>query len=157
MVAKIKKRKLQWTASQSPQVVGYKLYWARGEKVSYDSPCAALGDVTEVLLPDDVEGFMPETGPVEFGLSAVDESGNESDLVTVSAPHQFNVPQAPGQLWIEGQKDDSSRDTKDTLQETESHVSLLERTIKGDDQYISADEKSSSPEAADPARMGNHF
>lgn len=156
-MAKIKKRKLQWTASQSPQVVGYKLYWAQGEEVGYDSPCAALGDVTEVLLPDDVEGFMPETGPVEFGLSAVDELGNESDLVTVSAPHQFNAPQAPGELWIEGQKDASSRDAGDALPETESHVSLLERTIKGGDQQKSADEKSSSAEAADPNGMGNHF
>jgi len=155
-VAKIKKRKLQWTASQSPQVVAYKLYWAQGETVSYECPCTTLGNVTEVVLPDDVESFKPETGPVEFGVTAVDELGNESDLVTVSAPHQFNAPQAPDDLWIEGQKDAVSEVSKGRLPETESHISLLEHTIKGADQAAAEDGDDGSTDSS-PNAVGSHF
>ena len=161
MVAKIKKRKLQWTASQSPQVVAYKLYWAQGEKVGYDSPCTTLGKVTEVVLPDDVKEFDPETGPVEFGVTAVDELGNESDLVTVSAPHQFNAPLAPGELWIEGLKekesDDSRPPKKESVTETETHISLLEHTIKGAGRRPGEDEKDVSSVESSPNVAGRHF
>lgn len=156
-MAKIKKRKLQWTASQSPQVVAYKLYWAQGEKVGYESPNASLGNVTEVVLPDDVEDFKPEAGPVEFGVTAVDELGNESDLVTVAAPHQFNAPQAPEELWIEGHKDPAPEPTIEKVPETESHISLLEHTIKGADQAAGENEKENAPAGNNPNAMGRHF
>jgi len=100
-VAKIKKRKLHWKASDSPQVVGYKLYWSEGEKVDYESQSATLGNVTQVLLPDDIAGFTPGKGPVEFGITAVDELGNESDMVTFAAAYQFNIPQAPQDVNME--------------------------------------------------------
>ena len=100
-MAKIKKRKLHWKASESPQVVGYKIYWSEGETVGYDSPSATLGNVTQVLLPDDIAGFSPVKGPVEFGITAVDELGNESDMVTFAALYQFNVPQAPQEVGME--------------------------------------------------------
>lgn len=167
MVAKIKKRKLQWTASQSPQVVAYKLYWAQGAEVSYDSPSAKLGKVTEVVLPDDVEGFVPDSGPVEFGVTAVDEMGNESDLVTITAPHQFNAPQAPGDIWIEGHQDAASKNTEENIPdakkpeekqpEAESHVSLLEHTIKGAEQQKAATEKESGKEAEGLNKLATHY
>jgi len=100
-MAKMKKRKLCWKASESQQVVGYRLYWAEGGEVGYNSPFAALGNVTEVVLPDDVNGFSHKGGPIEFGVAAVDELGNESDLATFKAPYQFNIPLAPEGLWIE--------------------------------------------------------
>jgi len=100
-MAKMKKRKLCWKASKSQQVVGYRLYWAESGEVGYDSPFAALGNVTEVVLPDDVKGFSHKDGPIEFGVAAVDELGNESDLATFQASYQFNIPLAPEGLWIE--------------------------------------------------------
>jgi hypothetical protein len=100
-VAKIKKRILHWKASESPQVVGYKIYWSEGDKVDYESPAANLGNVTQVLLPDDIAGFSPSKGPVEFGITAVDQQGNESDMITFAAAHQFNVPQAPQDVCME--------------------------------------------------------
>lgn len=157
MVAKIKKRKLQWVASQSPQVVAYKLYWAQGEKVSYESPCTTLGNVTEVVLPDDVEEFKLEPGPVEFGVTAVDELGNESDLVTVTAPHQFNAPQAPGDFWIEGQKDTAAEPSKESVPETETHISLLEHTIKGSDQHAGGTGQEASSSESSPNVVGRQF
>ena len=100
-MAKIKKRKLVWKPSTSAQVVGYKLYWSEGGKVDYQCPSAKLGNVNEVVLPDDVEGFDKVKGSVELGITAVDELGNESDLVILKTPYQFNVPQAPSEVWIE--------------------------------------------------------
>ena len=99
-MAKVKKRKLEWVASTSSQVVGYKLYWSENSKVSYDSQSIMLGNVTEVILPDDVESFKPKGGPIEFAITAVDELGNESDMITFMAPYQFNVPQAPEDLYM---------------------------------------------------------
>lgn len=100
-MARIKKRKLVWKSSNSPQVVGYKLYWSDSGPVDYDSACVKLGNVTEIVLPDAVEGFEKVKGPVELGITAMDELGNESDLVVLKTPYQFNVPKAPSELWIE--------------------------------------------------------
>ena len=100
-MAKIKKRRLRWTASDSAQVVGYKLYWSESSDVNYDSKCTTLGNITEIVLPDDVDSFKPEGGPIVFGITALDELGNESDMTTLVAPYQFNVPKAPDDLYLQ--------------------------------------------------------
>ena len=100
-MAKIKRRKLKWMASDSSQVVGYKLYWSENGAVEYDSQCAILGNVTEIILPDDVSSFTPNGGSIEFGITALDELGNESDMITLKAPYQFNVPRAPEDFYMQ--------------------------------------------------------
>ena len=100
-MAKMKKRKFRWEVSSSSQIVGYKLYWSEWGGVDYNSKCVELGNVSEVVLPDDVAAFTPANGPVESGLTAVDELGNESDMATVYAPYQFSVPEAPANLVLE--------------------------------------------------------
>ena len=64
-----------------------------------------LGNVTEIVLPDDVKSFTPHGGPIEFGVTAVDELGNESDMITLTAPYQFNVPKAPDDLYLQKLED----------------------------------------------------
>jgi hypothetical protein len=100
-MAKIKKRKLSWKPSTSRQVVGYKLYWVQGSGVGYDAPHVKLGNVTEVVLPDHVPDLRSYRGPLEFGLTAVDELGNESNMAVIAAPFQFSVPKPPSELKIE--------------------------------------------------------
>ena len=112
-MAKIKRRRLKWVASSSPQVVGYKLYWSQDGDLNYDSQWLMLGNVTEIVLPDDVKSFKPDGGPVEFGVTAVDELGNESDMVTLKAPYQFNVPKAPDDLYLQKLEDFSITDDRD--------------------------------------------
>jgi hypothetical protein len=73
--------------------------------VTYESPSAQLGNVTSVILPDDVSTFEAGNGPLEIGLTAIDELGNESDMIAVSAPYQFSVPEAPASLKIESVSD----------------------------------------------------
>jgi hypothetical protein len=101
-MAKIKKRKLSWKASPSAQTTGYKLYWARQGELGYDSACENLGPVTQVIIPDGLSAFTPRTGPFEFGIVAVDDSGNESDMATITVPFHFIAPEAPGEVQIEG-------------------------------------------------------
>ena len=100
-MAKMKKRKLCWEASGSPQVIGYRLYWAESGKVDYSSSHVTLGNVTEIVLPDDLDGFDLCGGCLVFGVSALDELGNESDIITLDVPYQFDAPERPGNLWIE--------------------------------------------------------
>ena len=103
-LAKIKKRKLSWNASASAQVVGYKLYWSEGDGVDYDSNFVKLGNVTEIVLPDDIKALAEINGPVEIGIAAIDEVGNESDLITLKLPYQLKIPQAPSDLRLDPQK-----------------------------------------------------
>ena len=100
-MAKIKRRRLKWVASNSSQVVGYKLYWSENGDLNYDSQWVMLGNVTEIVLPDDVDSFVPDGGPVVFCITALDEVGNESDMTTLVAPYQFNVPKAPDDFYLQ--------------------------------------------------------
>jgi hypothetical protein len=123
-LAKIKKRKLVWKPSNSPQVVGYKLYWSENGPVDYQSQSVKVGNITEIVLPDDVEGFDAVKGPVELGITAMDELGNESDLVTLKTPYQFNVPKAPSELWIETLQ--QYHTTLDKLDKLDNRVETVE-------------------------------
>ena len=100
-VAKVQKRKIHWNASNSPGVVGYKIYWAVGKGVNYDSDFAEVGNVTEVILPDEVPSFPIAAGNIELGVVAVDHIGNESDMTKLYAPFGFSAPDAPTGLTVE--------------------------------------------------------
>ena len=100
-MAKIKRRKLSWQASASPQTIGYKFYWSQEGPVDYGSNSQYLGQVTEIILPDQIPDFKPSTGALEIGLTAVDELGNESDIANLATPFHFMAPEAPTGLTLE--------------------------------------------------------
>ena len=100
-MAKVQKRKIHWNASNSPGVVGYKIYWTVGKGVNYDSNFAEVGNVTEVILPDEVPSFPIAVGNMELGVVAVDHIGNESDMTKLYAPFGFTAPDAPTGLTLE--------------------------------------------------------
>lgn len=77
-MARIKRRKLKWKASDSSQVIGYKLYWAKGGGVNYDSEFEFLGNVTEIILPDDVKSFPLVQETIEIGVTALNEIADKS-------------------------------------------------------------------------------
>jgi hypothetical protein len=104
-MAKVKKRRLLWEPSTSPNVIGYKLYWAQEGEVNYDSPCAMIGNVAEVVLPEQVPSFPIVKGSIELGITAINEVGNESDMLIVAAPFQFSVPDAPTSPGLEALKE----------------------------------------------------
>lgn len=96
-MAKIRKFKLAWNASDSDTVAGYKLYWSEGPTIGYDSQAIDVGNVTEIDLPDGVT--LPD-GPVLFGVTAIDKDGNESDMTVLTKPFQLHIPQAPARLSL---------------------------------------------------------
>jgi hypothetical protein len=100
-IVTVKKRKIHWNASNSPGVVGYKIYWVVGKGVNYDSDFAEVGKVTELILPDQVPSFPNVAGNLELGVVAVDHIGNESDMTKLYGPFSFSAPDAPTGLTIE--------------------------------------------------------
>jgi hypothetical protein len=86
--ARFKRIKIRWNCS-STDVKGYRLYWSLNGGVSYDSNFAEVGNVTELILPDDVPSFPPVTGEIEFGVTAVNHTGNESDMVKISVYYEL--------------------------------------------------------------------
>ena len=139
-MAKIKKRKLRWEASASPQVVAYKLYWSAGDAVHYGSQCAALGNVTEIVLPDDIPDFKPAEGSVAFAITAVDEVGNESDLISLDAPYQFSAPLAPKDFWMESAEDFHTSTAVEETDEQKEPIPLLERRLQQMEVELEAEE-----------------
>lgn len=97
-MARLRKCKLYWAASETEDIIGYKLYWAKGTTVSYDCEAIAVGKVNEIPIPDCVR---LSDGPVMFGVTAVDMEGNESDMTTLDLPLQLNPPGPPRHLRIE--------------------------------------------------------
>jgi hypothetical protein len=91
--ARAKRLRIRWNSSSSTDVKGYikgyRLYWSVNIGVSYDSNFAEVGNVTEVILPDDVPLFPAVAGEIELGVTAVNHTGNESDMAKISVPSEF--------------------------------------------------------------------
>jgi hypothetical protein len=104
-MAKIRKRKIRWDASTSTDVVGYKVYWAVGGDVNYDSDCVKVGMCEEIIVPDGIPSFPQTQDKIEIGVTAINEIGNESDMAKFSAPFQFSVPESPENLVMENLQD----------------------------------------------------
>jgi hypothetical protein len=100
-LGRVAKKKISWEASPSPSVVGYRVYWAVGKRVTYDSPFVDVGRSTSFTLPDDVPSFPLIAGRIEIGVTSVSRSGNESDMLVLSALFDFTKPRAPMGLKVE--------------------------------------------------------
>lgn len=96
---KIKPRRLHWEPSTSVDV-SYRVYWSKSGAVDYDSDCADVGKVTEVTLPDGIPSFPLLLGEIALGVSAVSQSGNESEIAETNVHLDFTVPGAPVNLRI---------------------------------------------------------
>ena len=96
-MAKIRKYKLSWVASDSKNVIGYKLYCSKATEVNYDSKYITVGNVAEIKLPYNV---LLSDRPVIFGITAIDKDGNESDMIKMSEPFQLHVPKAPVSITL---------------------------------------------------------
>jgi hypothetical protein len=92
---KAKRARVRWNASVSPNVVGYKLYWAIGGGVNYDSDFFEVGNVTEVILPDDVPSFSILPINIEIGVTAVNKMRRESDMAKYTVIFKFTTQDSP--------------------------------------------------------------
>jgi hypothetical protein len=104
-MAKIRKSKIYWKPSNSHHLASYKLYWAVGGNVNYDSEHADVGLRREIILPDDVPSFPFVDGDIEIGITAVTDRGSESDMVKMSASFNFALPEAPSEIESQDMED----------------------------------------------------
>ena len=100
-VGKIRQKKIRWEASLTPGIQKYKLYWSTDGVLSYNSPSLEIGSSNEIILPEGAPSFPLVKGAVTLGVSAVNDTGNESDIAEITAEFNFAVPDAPRNLKIE--------------------------------------------------------
>lgn len=97
-MAILRKCKLSWAASNDDAIIGYRIYWAYGPTVGYHSQSFVVGKVSQTEIPDSI---ALTNGPVMFGITAIDEDGNESDMTKLSLPFELQVPEAPRSISLE--------------------------------------------------------
>jgi hypothetical protein len=101
ITGKARRKIVSWKPSTNTDVSGYRLYWAMGKQVNYDSQYIELGNITDVTLPDDIPSLVQQAGDIQVGVTAISQAGNESDMTVLSAFIDFRLPEAPQNLEIE--------------------------------------------------------
>ena len=101
-MSKIKNLIVSFPASESPDVVGYKLYLEEASRpVGYESPAWDLGNVTEIDLSI-LSGMTTRNGAYNLGVVAIDGAGNESSMSIIEGVAlDFVAPDPPGPVVIE--------------------------------------------------------
>jgi hypothetical protein len=99
-MGKILPKVARWQPSETPDV-RYRLYWATCAAVSHNIDYADVGTVTRLILPNDIPNFPRIAGKIVMGVSALTQSGAESDITTVTADIDFTIPKAPRNLSVE--------------------------------------------------------
>ena len=97
-MARLRKYRLVWAASDTEDIVGYKLYWNHGPAVDYECDAIEVGNVTEIAIPE--FAYLSEK-PVMLGITALDREGNESDMTTLPEPFHLRTPQPPRNLCLD--------------------------------------------------------
>ena len=105
-MGRVTKKKLSWEASPSPAVKGYRVYWEVGKRVDYDSTFADVGEVKELVLPDDIPSFPLVAGQMEIGITSLSRSGNESDMLFLSIFVDFTRPDVPVNVKLEDMEEE---------------------------------------------------
>jgi len=100
---KISKIRLFWDPSQAQDVEFYRIYVRTGSEPDYSADNFSVpASTTEVVLPDAMPSLFLGEGPYFVGVSAMDGSGNESDIAQASTPFDFTPPPAPTNVGWQG-------------------------------------------------------
>lgn len=100
-MSKVNNIVLEFSPSESKDVVGYKLYITQApEPVTYESKVINLGNNNMVVLNELKD--MPTTDNIyNLGVTAIDIAGNESSMSLLdNVPLDFTAPDAPGELLL---------------------------------------------------------
>jgi hypothetical protein len=124
-VTRTKKTKIRWIPPACSDLSGYRLYWADKGAIGYHSEFAEVGAVTEVILPDDIAAFPLVSGDMDIGVTAVDQLGNESDMITFSACFDFGLcNNLPEEGLEQAQKTFAQRATSERFRQGHISTSL---------------------------------
>ena len=91
-MAEIRRINVSWKASRTGTVDGYKLYWSQNGILDYSCRSVDIGNVTRIVLPDALGMDQIHQGPLRFGLTAVDQNENESDMRVIGSFHLIKAP-----------------------------------------------------------------
>ena len=104
-MAVVRKKRVRWDADpNTPDIIAHKVYVAKeADVLDYASPNVQVTmPQTEIILPDAYPpGTFDEDVNYQVGISAVDDVGNESNIVIVTAPFDFIAPGAPSNIVVE--------------------------------------------------------
>jgi hypothetical protein len=112
-MANVKSVTVKITPSASPDVIGYNFYYVSAggtldhsaPKVSLGLPAVDPGDgkmhIDVSTLKDDTGAALFTDGRYDIAATAVDDAGNESDMVVkLDVPFDFVAPDAPADLEV---------------------------------------------------------
>ena len=99
-MARLKKKKIRWERPENSEAVKHRVYWAIDGSVTYDSDYIEVQDVAEVILPDAIPALPVKAQRVQLGISAINDSGNESDITVFNSALDFSIPEAPKNLLV---------------------------------------------------------
>lgn len=103
-MAVVKKKKITWIADpDSKDIVSHNVYCDKAtQDLDYNSTYVNVAmPKTEVILPDEFPpGFFDADTNYKVGISAIDDVGNESSIVSVQAPFDFVAPGAPSGIKV---------------------------------------------------------
>lgn len=103
-MTEIRKKRVRWTAAPDADVVSHRIrVGPEGTDLSYESSYVQIEmPDTEIILPD---SFPADTFGLDqnytLGISAVDDVGNEGDIVAVASPFDFVAPGVPTGIVVE--------------------------------------------------------
>lgn len=102
-MAKIKQRRIAWTAPPTGDVVAHRVYWEQeGTPVGYDSQFVEVPmPKVELFIPSEAPALDGVDGTYNIGVTAVDNVGNESDFLEGVIFFDFVAPDAPTNLVVE--------------------------------------------------------
>lgn len=104
-MARVKKKRVSWTAPPDTDVVAHRVFVGNeGETIdpSTFSYVEVLMPHTSILLPDEFPaGTFMGDGNYIIAVCAVDDVGNEGDLAIVASPFDFIAPGVPENLKVE--------------------------------------------------------
>lgn len=100
-MTKIKNLKISFAPSDSPDVIGYKMYIEETPNlVTYNSEYFDLGNNTTIDLST-LSGITTKDGIYNIGIVAIDDAGNESSMSKANdIPLDFMAPNPPGEIIL---------------------------------------------------------
>jgi len=100
-MAKIRRKKIQWTPGSD--AVAHKVYISQGA-INYDTTPYQKVDMPacELVLPDDFPADINIEGDYYIGVTALDDMGNETDIVISEFPFPFDFvpPGLPSDIIV---------------------------------------------------------
>lgn len=101
-MAYINSKNISWNPSTSDDVVGYRVRYkvADGNPIVYTDPYLVVGNTLVVAPNDFPSGTFDNDTDYTLGVSAVDDMGNESDIIELDTPLDFVPPQPPTGLTV---------------------------------------------------------